>query len=118
MGSLRQGNQKLRELEEILQGLGSLTENFSLGDAFEIADEAVEDGAGGSPATPALPEGGGEPGKKKSVPFPDIEGEESVQDFLAKYKRGLLGRRTAYKDMLQKWTDASPATGAFLAFHH
>lgn len=118
MGSLRQGNQKLRELEEILEGLGSFKENFTLGDAFEVTDDAVEEGGGNGPGTPLPEEGPGTGPKKKSVPFPDIEGDESVQDFLTKYKRGLLGRRSAYKDILQKWTDASPTTGAYLGFHH
>ena len=116
MGSLRQGNQKLRELEEILEGLGSFNENFSLGDAFEVTDDAMDEGGGNGPPTPALPDDTAP--KKKGVAFPDIEGEESVQDFLAKYKRGLLGRRSSYKDILSKWTEASPATGAYLGCHH
>ena len=57
--------------------------------------------------------GGGQK-KPKSLPFPDIEGQESTSDFVAKYKRACIGRKTAHKDLQDKFDQEQPSTGKTL----
>lgn len=49
--------------------------------------------------------------KKKANPFPDIEGEESAADFVSKYKRACIGRKTFFKDIQDKVAAEAPSTG-------
>ena len=56
----------------------------------------------------------GKGGKKKGGPFPDIEGEESAADFVAKYKRACLGRKTAHRELQEKIASENPVCGKTL----
>lgn len=58
----------------------------------------------------------GKGGKKKGVPFPDIEGQESAADFVAKYKRACLGRKAAHRDLQEKIAAENPVAGKTLYF--
>ncbi len=56
-----------------------------------------------------LPHGTGP--KKKTNPFPDIEGDENANDFVNKYKRACIGRKTMFKDIQDKFEAEKPSTG-------
>lgn len=52
--------------------------------------------------------------KVKSNPFPDIEGQESTGDFVAKYKKACIQRKTAHKELQDKFDKEQPSTGKTL----
>ena len=54
-------------------------------------------------------------GKKKAIAFPELEGEESVQDFLAKYKRQCLSRKSLLRDLQERIAEEKPISGQNLA---
>ena len=56
------------------------------------------------------------PKSKKPVvnagaPFPTLEGNETVAQFVAKYKKACLSRRSAYNEVLEKVGAETPAAG-------
>ena len=55
--------------------------------------------------------------KPKALPFPSLEGEESVTDFLAKYKRQCIARKSLLREVLEKVEAEKPQTGKSLAFN-
>ena len=58
---------------------------------------------------------GGRVPKPKPKPFPEIEGSESVQDFVAKYKRACLSRKAVHKEVQDKVIAEKPSTGKILS---
>ena len=54
-------------------------------------------------------------GKKKANPFPDLEGEESASDFVSKYKKQCLLKKTQYRELQEKFDAEKPLTGKTLA---
>lgn len=53
-------------------------------------------------------------GKKKAQPFPDLEGEESTADFVSKYKKQCLLRKTQFREMQEKFDSEKPVSGQTL----
>ena len=102
--NLRQGSEKLKELEEIMTDSGLFSEGFSLdlGDILEIDSDDTP---------PEQPEHKKPP---KNV-FPSIDGAETVAEFVQKYKKACLSRRTAFKDLDERWTQAKPTSGQTLS---
>ena len=55
-------------------------------------------------------------GKKKAGPqFPELEGEETVPELVAKYKRQCIARKTMLRDIQERVAEEKPATGKNLA---
>ena len=52
--------------------------------------------------------------KKKSAGLPDIEGEETVEILVSRYKKALLNRRTQLKDVVQRLKDEECTSHEFL----
>eukprot|EP00435_Cladocopium_sp_Y103_P013754 s1834_g3.t1 len=78
-----------------------LTNNFAkdlgIGDVLELSDQEDEPPNGEKPPEP------NNTGKKKPQPFPDLEGTESVADFISKYKKQCLLRKTQFREMQEKF---------------
>ena len=53
-------------------------------------------------------------GKKKAQPFPDLEGNEPVADFVSKYKKQCLLRKTQFREMQEKFNNEKPNSGQTL----
>ena len=102
--TLRQGSEKLKELEELMAGSGLFNENFSLGlgDVMEVSDNEDNDGSGGPGPAP----------KPKANAFPPVDGKETAAEFVAKYKRAALNRRQVFRENQVKWNEEKPNTGA------
>ncbi|CAE7501520.1 ttn-1 [Symbiodinium sp. CCMP2456] len=89
------GSERLRELEEMMEDCGTFNENFDMslgiGDLLEEDDEQSAD-----------------PGSKKPKPtgsLPRLEGEESVTDYLSKFKKACLSIKKEHRDVLDKLVD-------------
>ena len=98
--STRQGQEKLRELEELMEDAGFFNDQFQLGcgDSFEISDdETLPD----SKAAAQLKKpGAGNKTAAKAAALPLIvEGEKDLSGSLAKYKKALLNKRTVLKEV-------------------
>ena len=116
---LRQGSEKLRELECMMEDAGywsslwvclslymgskpfmfryilagTFSENFDL--SLGVGDLMLDDDEEKAP----------EPAAKKKVQpgsLPELDGEESVTDYVAKFKRACLSKKNAYRDVLEK----------------
>ncbi|CAE7750009.1 unnamed protein product, partial [Symbiodinium sp. CCMP2456] len=85
----KQGYEKLRELEELLESSGYLREGFDInegvGDALELSD--FEDNSEKKPKPAGRGSG-----------LPELEGPETPDQFVQKYKKYLLNRRAAFKE--------------------
>ena len=57
---------------------------------------------------------GGKPGKKKAVAFPSLEGEETVEEFVGKYKRQCISRKSLYRELLERFETEKPVSGKTL----
>ena len=83
--TMRQGQEKLRELEELMEEAGFFNDQFQLGcgDSFEISDdESVPD------SKAAQNKKGGNRTAAKAAALPMIvEGEKDLAGAVAKYKR-------------------------------
>lgn len=113
---LRQGHEKLRELAEVMSGQGIFSEDFNLGlgDFLEIEnDDPPRPPGDGTPRDDPEPP----PQKKKSDPFPSIDGEMTASQLVERYKKTLLAKQSVHKDLFTKWSEANPATGENLAWH-
>lgn len=111
---VRTGSEKLRELEELLSGTGIFSEDFSvgLGDFLELDVEGEQ-----HPEVPQEPAPiGDQPtgGKKVKEQFPSVGGPGTCADLVAKYKRAILSRQSAWRDLHDKWVAAAPKSGLFL----
>ena len=99
-----------------MSGQGIFSEDFSLGlgDFLELDDDLMvtPQDPGDDPPDPAPA-----PPKKKTEPFPSIDGPLSAKEIVAKYKKTLLSKQAMHKDLFDKWSAASPVTGENLALH-
>ncbi|CAK9075224.1 unnamed protein product, partial [Durusdinium trenchii] len=86
----KQGSEKMKELEELMNGSGFFNENFSfgLGDVMELSDDEGVDVPGPEP---------------KPKPKPGV--------LVAKYKKALLNRRAVFKETSEKWHKETPGSG-------
>ncbi|CAJ1443306.1 unnamed protein product [Effrenium voratum] len=102
---VEQGDERLRELEELMSATGLWSEKFSmdLGDMLEVSDD---EGEGNAPA--------GSGGKKKPNPFPSVDGDESLKEMLARYKKACLNRRAAFRELAERWEAEAPQAGKTL----
>ena len=108
---MRQGAEKLREMEQILAGAGQFNEQFDL----TLGDVMIDDGE--PEADPADPEGPAPPPKLPKNPFPSIDGDESVEDFVSRYKKALLNRRSQFRGCHEQWMANPPKTGQCLVLY-
>ena len=86
-----------------MSGVGAFSEGFDLGlgDLMEL-----EDGGGDETTAPQA-----KAKAKKSDPFPSIEGEEPLQEFVSKYKKACLNRKGVFRDLHEKWQTLQGQTG-------
>lgn len=113
---MRQGAEKLREMEEILAGAGQFNEQFDL----TLGDVMIEDDPGNGPEDPdnQNPGGGGGGGPKPPKnPYPSIDGEETVDEFVSRYKKALLNKRSQFRAIHEQWQANPPKTGQCLVLH-
>lgn len=112
MWNLRSATERLRELEEIAEGAGLLNEQFSLnlgmGDLLELSDDEGELNGGDDEEDDQkkLP--------KSKNPFPDLEGKETVQEYVQKYKKASLNRKQTFQQTRLRWFHEVPQTGKIL----
>ena len=107
----------MRELEEFMAGEGIFSEDFSLGlgDFLEVGDEEKQDDEldplqdGNPNPPPQVP-----PGKPPKEMFPGIDSKLSAAEMVGKYKKAILSRQSAYRDIHERWLAASPSTGQLL----
>ena len=105
----RHGEEKLREIEEIMAGVGDFNQSFDLTIGDLVVEDEDEEGAGPKPVPDDLP-------KKKVTqsPFPSVDGDETMEQFIAKYKRTILSRRATFRTLHEQWAEAKPVTGKCL----
>lgn len=60
---------------------------------------------------PSPPPKAKKPAGNAAAPFPTLEGSETVAQFVAKYKKACLSRRSAYNEVLEKWDAQKPVSG-------
>ena len=119
---LRQGHEKLRELEELMTGAGYFSEDFDVhaGLGLGLGDllDAEGEGGGGLPIANQneVGGGGGQPKKEVKEKFPAIDGNLSAAKLVDTYKKSLLSQQRAYKELAEKWAETSPKTGKKLVF--
>ena len=99
-----------------MAGEGAFSEDFSLGlgDFLEVGDEEKEEDGpdpiqNGNPDPPPKP-----PGKPPKEMFPSIDSKLSASEMVGKYKKAILSRQSAYRDIHERWLAASPSTGQLL----
>lgn len=93
------GDEKIKELESEMREIGLFDSEFSLGD---VLDEGEDEQS-------ASPNNG--PKKKKLEEYPDVEGDESLPEYIGQYKRACLSRKALLKttkERLEK-DNVSPA---------
>ena len=104
----RQGQEKLRELEELMEEAGFFNDKFQLGcgDSFEISDDdTVPD------SKAAEGKNGRKGGKPKGAGLPMVvEGEKDMAGVIGKYKKALLNKRTVLKEVKDKLTEEKCTT--------
>ena len=117
---IRQGQEKLKELEELMNGTGYFTEGFNVG----IGDFVEHDLEG----QPTVPNGGGPPidngngpddpapQRAKKEAFPSIEGPGTCAEIVNRYKKAILSRQAAWRDVNEKWIAAAPKSGMLLDY--
>ncbi|CAE7023435.1 unnamed protein product [Symbiodinium sp. CCMP2456] len=96
--TVTQGQEKLRELEELMEEAGFFNDKFQLGcgDSFEISDdETVPD----SKAAANGKKGGNRTAAKASGLPMVVEGDNDLSGTLAKYKKAMLNKRTVLKEV-------------------
>ena len=97
--TMRQGQEKLRELEELMEEAGFFNDQFQLGcgDSFEISDdETVPDSKA---AAPKKNKGGNRTAAKAAGLPLIVEGEKDLPGTLGKYKKAMLNKRTVLKEV-------------------
>lgn len=80
---VEQGDEKMKELEMELEQMGLYDSDFNLGD---VLDEPEDDQ---KPAT--------DPQKRRLPDFPQVEGEETVVEYVGQYKKACLTRKALLK---------------------
>ena len=95
-----------------MSGTGIFNEDFSvgIGDFLEL-DAESEHGQVEVPDPAPLPD---LPPKKTKEQFPSVDGPGSCAELVTKYKRAILSRQSAWKDLNEKWIAAAPKSGLFL----
>ncbi|CAE7515481.1 unnamed protein product [Symbiodinium sp. CCMP2592] len=100
-GWSEQGTERLQELEQLMEETGCFTGDFdlSLGDCLDLTDneEDEQNGKDGK--------GGGQDGnskKAKGSGLPPLDGSESVDTFVSKYKKTLLNKRGLLKEAKER----------------
>ena len=101
-----------------MAGEGIFAEDFSLGlgDFLELGDEeqkgnqmaVIQNGADTNQQQ------GEQPRKVTKEAFPSIDSQLGAAELVGKYKKAILNRQAAYRDIHEKWAAASPATGQLL----
>ena len=101
-----------------MAGEGIFAEDFSLGlgDFLELGDEeqkgnqmaVIQNGADTNQQQNEQPR------KVPKEAFPSIDSQLSAAELVGKYKKAILNRQAAYRDIHEKWAAASPATGQLL----
>ena len=86
------GDERIKELETAMQEVGLFDTDFSLGDLFEDGDEDPNNS----------PVSAGNPKKKKLGEFPEVEGEESLPEYIGQYKRACLNRKALLKSTKER----------------
>ena len=85
------GDERIKELESAMQEVGLFDTDFSLGDLM------VDDGDEDPNSSPAA-----NPKKKKLGEFPEVEGEESLPEYIGQYKRACLNRKALLKSTKER----------------
>ena len=81
---VEQGDEKMKELEVELEQMGLYDSDFSLGD---VLDEPEDD------SKPAA----ADPQKRRLPDFPQVEGDETVVEYIGQYKKACLTRKALLK---------------------
>ncbi|CAK9001975.1 Uncharacterized protein SCF082_LOCUS7136, partial [Durusdinium trenchii] len=100
-----QGYEKMKELEELMNGTGFFNEAHSLGlgDVLELSDSE-----GGDDNNNEDENSKAKPGKGQ---LPSIEGQEKCAEFVSKYKKAILARCRTFKDTSDRWNAEAPTSG-------
>ena len=114
----RQGQEKLRELEELMEAAGFFNDKFQIGcgDSFEISDDdsvpdsKAAEGKGGR-------KGPGRGGTKAGLPL-IVEGDKELTASLGKYKKALLNKRTVLKEVKDRLVEEKCSTHQPLVTQH
>ena len=80
---------------------GVFRDNFDpqgLGDLIEVSED--EGGQGG--------QGGGKPAKKQASGLPTLDGPETVAEFVNKFKKTLLSKRQARREVMDRLEKDKP----------
>ncbi|CAK9072177.1 unnamed protein product [Durusdinium trenchii] len=95
---VEQGDEQMQMLESEMQNLGLFNTEFSLGDIIGDDDDEQK------------PED--IPRKKTKLPeYPEVEGEESLQEYLGQYKRACLSRKALFKTTRDKLSEPGAGKG-------
>lgn len=87
------GDERIRELESEMQNVGLFDSDFSLGDLLEEVEEGTNTGAPPS----------GNPNKKKKLDeFPEVEGDETLTEYIGQYKRACLNKKALLKSTKER----------------
>ncbi|CAE7827987.1 unnamed protein product [Symbiodinium sp. CCMP2592] len=116
--TVQQGQEKLRELEELMEEAGFFNDQFQLGcgDSFEISDdESVPDSKAAEGKNGR--KGGGRGGVKTGLPL-IVEGDKDLTANLGKYKKALLNKRTVLKEVKDRLVDEKCSTHQSLVTQH
>ncbi|CAK9093933.1 unnamed protein product [Durusdinium trenchii] len=95
---VEQGDEKLQELQAEMQELGLWSTDFTLGD---LLGEEEEDDKGVPEAKP----------KQKLPEYPEVEGEESLPEYLGQYKKACLSRKALLKNSKERLSEPGAAAG-------
>ena len=79
---VEQGDEKMKELEMELEQMGLYDSDFSLGDVLEDPEDEQKQP---------------EPQKRRLPDFPQVEGEETVVEYVGQYKKACLTRKALLK---------------------
>ena len=116
--TVQQGQEKLRELEELMEEAGFFNDKFQLGcgDSFEISDDETV------PDSKAAAEGkngrkGGKNPKGAGLPM-IVEGEQDLSGAVAKYKKAVLNKRTVLKEVKDRLVEENCSTHQPLVTQH
>lgn len=103
-----------------MNGTGYFSEGFDagIGDFIEH-DAEVPAIANGTP--PPLDNGIGpvnppQNGRAKKETFPSVEGPGTCAELVNRYKKAILSRQTAWRDLNERWIAAAPKSGTLLDY--
>ena len=104
-----------------MSGAGYFSEDFDIQAGLglgDLLDADGDSGEGGNGGPPPIDNGTPRPPGVKQVKekFPAIDGDISAAKLVDQYKKTILTQQRAYKDLAEKWIEASPKTGKRLVF--